>query len=213
MATGQTKQRIIQAAEKLFASHGFVRASLRQVTELAEVNLASVNYHFGSKENLILEVFRKHLDGLNVERQKAFDQVMSNHSGSGSPQPTLRELLRAFIAPALRLSTEPVKGEYFVQIVTRGFVEYKEQLRDFVAREYGDINRRYFVAIGRHLPHLPDEEVARRLDFTIGALTYSMGDFGLTKLAEGSDRENYLAATVESLVRFTEAGLIRPPDS
>ncbi|MEM7705687.1 MAG: TetR/AcrR family transcriptional regulator [Pseudomonadota bacterium] len=206
MATGQTKQRIIQAAEHLFASHGFVRASLRQVTELAEVNLASVNYHFGSKENLIQEVFRRHLDGLNVEREKAFEEVMA-----ADANPPLRDLLKAFIAPALRLSTDPVHGEYFVQIVTRGFVEYKDQFREFLSREYGDINRRFFAAIAKHLPHLPDQEVARRLDFTIGALTYSMGDFGLTKLADGTDREDYLRATIDSLVRFSEAGLTRSP--
>ncbi|MFK7955526.1 MAG: TetR/AcrR family transcriptional regulator [Lysobacterales bacterium] len=211
MASGQTKHRIIQAAEQLFATHGFVRASLRQVTELAEVNLASVNYHFGSKENLVLEVFRRHLDGLNVEREKAFESVM-NRSTEQEP-PTLSDLLTAFIAPALRLSTDPSQGEYFVQIVTRGYVEYKEELREFLAREYGDINRRFFAAIGKHLPHLPDEEVARRLDFTIGALTYSMGDFGMTKLTDGVDREAYLEATIESLVHFTQAGLIRSATS
>ncbi len=207
MASGQTKHRIIQAAEKLFATHGFVRASLRQVTELAEVNLASVNYHFGSKENLVQEVFRRHLDGLNVEREKAFDSVM-NRSSKEAP-PSLSDLLTAFIAPALRLSTDPDQGEYFVQIVTRGYVEYKEELREFLAREYGDINRRFFAAIGQHLPHLPPDEVARRLDFTIGALTYSMGDFGMTKLTDGVDRDDYLDATIDSLVRFTQAGLIR----
>lgn len=207
MPSGQTKQRIIEAAEALFAHHGFVRASLRQVTELAEVNLASVNYHFGSKENLIQEVFRRHLDGLNVEREKAFERV---HQQSGKP--SLRELLEAFIEPALRLSLDPQRGDCFVRIVTRGFVEYKDQLREFLAREYGEINRRFFAAMASHLPAMSNDEVLRRIDFTIGALTYTMGDFGLTRREADADPERYLEQMTGSLVRFAEAGLVNSLD-
>src|SRR5689334_17647730 len=72
-----TKQRILDSAESLFARHGFAGASLRQVTATANVNLAAVNYHFGSKENLINEVFRRRLDALNEERLKALQTVLA----------------------------------------------------------------------------------------------------------------------------------------
>ena len=71
-----TKQRILDSAESLFARHGFAGASLRQVTASAQVNLAAVNYHFGSKENLINEVFRRRLDSLNEERLAALAAVL-----------------------------------------------------------------------------------------------------------------------------------------
>lgn len=61
-----TKQRILEAAEDLFARHGFTGTSLRQVTSAAKVNLAAVNYHFGSKDHLIEEVLRRRLDELNA---------------------------------------------------------------------------------------------------------------------------------------------------
>src|ERR1700749_3137399 len=71
-----TKQRILDSAEALFARHGFVGASLRQVPAAAKVNLAAVNYHFGSKENLINEVFRRRLDVLNSERQRRLTETL-----------------------------------------------------------------------------------------------------------------------------------------
>ena len=64
-SSGTTKERILGAAEVLFAQHGFDGASLRQLTAAAKVNLAAVNYHFGSKEKLVEEVFRRRLDALN----------------------------------------------------------------------------------------------------------------------------------------------------
>lgn len=207
MPTNQTKERIIQAAEALFARHGFARASLRQVTQLADVNLASVNYHFGSKEKLIQHVFRRHLDVLNQEREHAFAALFE-----GDSQPDLKQLLRAFIAPALQLSTDPDQGHVFVQIVARGFVEYRNELRDFLAREYGEINRRFFAAIAGHLKHFSHDEVTRRIDFTIGALTYSMGDFGMAKFPAGGNRQQYLDSTIDSLVQYAYAGLLHPAE-
>lgn len=208
MPTNQTREQIIRAAESLFARHGFARASLRQVTQLAEVNLASVNYHFGSKEKLIQHVFRRHLDVLNQGRERAYEEL--HQAGH---QPTLSELLRAFIAPALELSTDPERGHVFVQIVARGFVEYRDELREFLSREYGEINRRFIIAIAAHLKDLSHDEVTRRIDFTIGALTYSMGDFGLAKFPAGGDRQRYLDETVASLVAYAEAGLTTAHES
>ena len=63
-----TKERILGAAEELFAQHGFAGTSLRQVTSRADVNIAAVNYHFGSKENLVNEVFRRRMDEMSERR-------------------------------------------------------------------------------------------------------------------------------------------------
>src|SRR5258705_12892313 len=63
-----TKDRILGAAEELFAQFGFAGTSLRQVTSRADVNIAAVNYHFGSKENLVNEVFRRRMDEMSEQR-------------------------------------------------------------------------------------------------------------------------------------------------
>lgn len=74
-----TKERILTAAEELFARHGFDGASLRQLTAAAGVNLAAVNYHFGSKDRLIEEVFRRRLDQLNGHRMTALSPGLLPH--------------------------------------------------------------------------------------------------------------------------------------
>ena len=95
-----TKQLILDSAEALFERHCFVGASMRQVTAAAKVNLAAVNYHFGSKENLINEVFRRRLDVLNSERLRALAGVESN------PGHCLEDVLAAFVEPALARGTD-----------------------------------------------------------------------------------------------------------
>ena len=70
-----TRERILDAAERLFMTHGFDGASMRQITGEAAVNLAAVNYHFGSKEALMQEVFRRRLDWLNDERIRVLDEM------------------------------------------------------------------------------------------------------------------------------------------
>ena len=91
-----TKERILGAAETLFAQHGFAGTSLRQVTSRADVNLAAVNYHFGSKENLINEVFRRRMDEMSQARLTALEAAKSRAESE-----RLQAVLAAFIEPAL----------------------------------------------------------------------------------------------------------------
>ncbi|MGE4359676.1 MAG: TetR/AcrR family transcriptional regulator, partial [Lysobacteraceae bacterium] len=95
-----TKQRILDVAEALFAEHGFAGTSLRLVTSQAEVNLAAVNYHFGSKDNLITEVFRHRMDAMSQARLERLEHARK------VPNVVLEEVLRAFIEPALALSLD-----------------------------------------------------------------------------------------------------------
>src|SRR3982751_5339245 len=96
-----TKDRILGAAEELFAQYGFSGTSLRQVTSRADVNLAAVNYHFGSKENLINEVFRRRMDEMSQARLSALATAQT------LPAPErLAGVLAAFIEPALALTLD-----------------------------------------------------------------------------------------------------------
>ncbi|KAB7772844.1 TetR family transcriptional regulator, partial [Xanthomonas sp. LMG 12460] len=76
-----TKDRILSAAEELFAQHGFSGTSLRQVTSQADVNIAAVNYHFGSKENLVNEVFRRRMDEMTAARMAQLETAQRQHPG------------------------------------------------------------------------------------------------------------------------------------
>ncbi len=199
-----TKDRILSAAESLFAQHGFAGTSLRQVTARADVNIAAVNYHFGSKENLVNEVFRRRLDELSEQRLRRLAEA-------GRETPTsLSLVLAAFIEPALELTLDRHGGAAFVRVLARAYAEKNDRLRSFLSDNYGHVLRKFARALSECLPELPKDELYWRLDFTAGALTYAMADFGLIKRPNGVDERTHCARAAESLIRYAAAGLRAP---
>jgi AcrR family transcriptional regulator len=196
-----TRQRILGAAEALFAEHGFAGASLRQVTAAANVNLAAVNYHFGSKDNLIEEVFRRRLDELSRRRLERLAKV----TASGSP--TLEALLDAFITPALELSLDQKGGAIFMRVLARAFAEHNEHLRRFLSENYGHVLKEFVAAFAVLLPQLGKEELYWRLDIATGALTYAMADFGMIQRRTGESGRAHREQMARHLIHFTAAGL------
>lgn len=193
-----TKDRILGAAEELFAQHGFAGTSLRQVTSKADVNIAAVNYHFGSKENLINEVFRRRMDDMSKARIAQLKSALANDPND------LHALLAAFVEPAL--ATIERSGA-FVRVLARAYVEKNDNLRQFLSENYGHVLREFAKAIAPCVPQLSKEQLYWRLDFTIGALTYTMADFGTVKRREGVTETAHRERAAAELIRFAEAGL------
>lgn len=196
-----TRQRILGAAEALFAERGFAGASLRQVTAAAKVNLAAVNYHFGSKDNLIEEVFRRRLDELSQQRLARLAEV--NASGKA----TLEALLDAFITPALELSRDRKGGAVFMRVLARAFAEHNSNLRTFLSDNYGHVLKDFAAAFARVLPGLDKQELYWRLDIAVGALTYAMADFGVIQRRTGESEREHREQMARHLIHFTAAGL------
>jgi AcrR family transcriptional regulator len=196
-----TRERILHVAESLFASHGFTGASLRHVTAVAKVNLAAVNYHFGSKEKLIEEVFRHRLDELSRQRMAALAATALN------PDSQLEDVLAAFIYPALEQSMDNAGGAAFVRVLARAYAEHDERLRKFLSDNYGHVLREFASAFAALLPHLSKDELYWRLDIVAGALTYAMADFGMIKRKTDISEHHHCARTAQHLVRFAAAGL------
>ncbi len=196
-----TKDRILGAAESLFAQQGFAGTSLREVTSRADVNIAAVNYHFGSKENLINEVFRRRLDELSERRLGALKAARDQHPDD------LEGILAAFIEPALALSMDRQGGSAFVRVLARAYAEKDERLRQFVSEHYGHVMREFSKAISTSLPNLSRETLGWRLDFVAGALTYAMADFGHNKRTGAGNDEAHCKRAAQELVRFAAAGL------
>ena len=101
--SADTKTRILDAAERLFVEHGFEATSLRQLTTAAGVNLAAVNYHFGSKEELFQAVLTRRLDPMNQERIERLEKL--EREASGKPL-SCEKILFAMLIPALRLARD-----------------------------------------------------------------------------------------------------------
>lgn len=195
-----TKERIIHAAEDLFAQHGFAGTSLRQVTSRADVNIAAVNYHFGSKENLVHEVFKHRMDEMSEKRLASLAAAIEK-----DPE-NLEAILLAFIQPALALTLDR-HGASFVRVLARAYAEKNDGLRNFLSENYGQVLREFAKAIAHCLPNLSKEELYWRMDFVAGALTYAMADFGLIKRQPGVSEKAHCEKAAQHLIKFAQAGL------
>src|SRR5438876_7809850 len=102
-----TRSRILDVAEELFGELGLGRVSIRNITRKAKVNLAAINYHFGSKEDLITAVFERRVVPVNEARLAALDTV---EKSAGKRIPRLEDILEAFIRPALQSSLQRSRG-------------------------------------------------------------------------------------------------------
>ena len=195
-----TKDWILYAAEELFAQQGFASTSLRQVTSRADVNIAAVNYHFGSKENLVNEVFRRRMDDMSRERLAALQQAVEAHPGQLEP------ILAAFVEPALAMAQDRHGGGAFIRVIARAYAESNDSLRKFLSDQYGHVLREFAKALAGCVPGLGKEALYWRLDFLSGALTYAMADFGLIKRPAGVSEATHRQRAAKALIRFAAAG-------
>ena len=152
-----TRERILDAAERLFMVHGFDGASMRQITGEAAVNLAAVNYHFGSKEALMQEVFRRRLDWLNKERMRVLNE-MEEAAGGKPLKPS--QIVDGFFGTLLRLAEDKRRGGIvFLRLLGRTLTDPSDFIRTFLADEYGEVMDRYKDALFKALPDVPRAEI------------------------------------------------------
>jgi len=109
-----TPERLLDAAEDLFAEHGFADTSVRDLTAAAECNIASVNYHFGSKDNLYLEMFRRAIGEMREHRLKAIGEAMA--AGNPSTDNLVRAFCDSFIEPII---ADPERGDRLMRLYSR----------------------------------------------------------------------------------------------
>src|SRR6188508_514363 len=121
-----TKAAVLAAAERLFAVLGFRQVSVRDITAEAEVNLASVNYHFGSKDALLFAIFRRRTAELNRERARMLHEASDRADG----KPGVRDILEALFAPPLKWADPTNDRRISVQFIIRARSEGTEEMRD-----------------------------------------------------------------------------------
>ncbi|MBS0355961.1 MAG: TetR family transcriptional regulator [Proteobacteria bacterium] len=167
-----TRERILDAAERLFMANGYEGTSMRQITSGAGVNLAAVNYHFGSKESLMQEVFRRRLDWLNDERMRILDAL--ERESAGKPlKPS--QIVDGFFGTLLRLADNEARGGMtFLRLLGRTLTEPTEFIHTFLAREYRTVVERYKEALFKALPDVPKAEIVWRFHFMLGATSFAI---------------------------------------
>jgi len=206
----ETRTRILDAAEELFMQHGFEATSMRLLTAKAGVNLAAVNYHFGSKDALIEAVFRRRVDPMNAARIAELEQLEADAGGRLLPPETI---IRAFIGPSLRLIEDAKSGgRNFIRLLGRTYTEPAKPIRALIGQLYAPAMERYKNAFERALPHMPREELVWRLHFMFGTLSYTLAATDAVQLIAGCKPEDRYDARLleERLCAFLAAGLNAP---
>lgn len=205
-----TKDRILDVAEQLFAENGFGATSMRAITNEAGVNLAAVNYHFGSKDGLVQAIFSRRLIPMNEERLR---RLRALEQERGRPIP-LNELVHAFIGPALELSRDVRGGgARFIRLLGRSYTEPSDSLQDAVRAMYQEVIDRFKPAFAAALPGLDREELYWRLHFLVGTLAYCMAGSDMMRLIATSrlSEDSRHELLMQRLTAFLTAGLQAPP--
>lgn len=204
-----TRARILDVAESLFVQHGFEATTLRMITAAAKANLAAVNYHFGSKEALVEEVFRRKLTGLNALRIAELDRL-EKAAGGAAVKP--RQIVEAFFGVSVRMADDVAGGgRSFMRLLGRAYTEPTEFVRHFLAAEYAEVVARYKAAFFKALPDVPKEEFLWRFHFMQGALSYAIsGADALNVLGEGQLDDANTEVLYGRLMSFLIGGLRAP---
>ena len=208
--SADTKTRILDAAESLFVEHGFEATSLRSLTSAAGVNLAAVNYHFGSKEELFQAVLTRRLDPMNQER---IDRLERMQREAGGKPLSCERILSGMLVPALRLARDQKRGgQSFLRLLGRAYADPAPFIRHFLSAQYAQMIGRYKEAFLQALPHLSRQELTWRLHFVMGALSYTLAGTDALKLfaqmsPQEKDNDELL---IQRLAPFLVAGLKAP---
>ena len=195
-----TKDRILDTAERLIGEQGYAATSLRQVIAEAGVNLAAVHYHFGSKEELLDAVVTRKVTPVNEARVARLERVEAE---AGSGPIVVEKVLEAFLIP-----TAEVASQYpgFVRLMGQMLAE--GMMPRIVERHFQATGRRFVSALRRAVPELPQEELLWRVHFMVGAMAHTMCGPPIFPRMAG-DPEG-MEPRMERLVTFLGAGFRAP---
>lgn len=180
----ETKDRILDAAESLFVANGFQSTSLRRITTMAGVNLAAVNYHFQSKEQLILAVMVRKLEPVNRRRLLLLDRFESE---SPSHPPSLEKVLIAFLQPVVDEQASGVDLGSFPILMGRLYTEPGGLFQKLFSVAFASIAKRFKDAMTRALPGADPLDILWGMHLTVGAMAHYLARPPVLALLAGRD--------------------------
>lgn len=196
-AESETRRRLIEASERLFAEKGFDVVSLRHITSEAGVNVAAVNYHFGSKEGLILEVIRRRVQPINRRRLEILDRL---EEAAAPGAVALEDVLDAYFRPVIGVFGESARERsVFFQIVGRCLAQDDERMSDWMMKEFREVFDRFTAALERALPGVDRREIQLRLLFAAGTMVHTLSNAG--RFEEVTGQPDSIIVSTEQLTR------------
>jgi AcrR family transcriptional regulator len=191
-----TRQKILDTAERLIADQGYAATSLRHIIGEAGVNLAAVHYHFGSKEDLLDELILRKAKSVNEERLALLAHYETE---AGHAPVAVEKVLHAFFAPMIERGD---RNPQFIRLMGRMHAE--GLIPAIVAKHFQPTLARFTEALRRSLPQLSEGEMNSRLQFMIGAMSHAVCGQGQVPA------ETDFGRTMRRLMVFLSGGLQAP---
>ena len=193
-----TKSRILDAAERLFAENGYAATSLRRIISDARVNLAAVHYHFGSKQDLLDQVIVRKAGPMNERRLQLLEQFESEAAPAAA---SVEKIVEAFILPALLIDKSPE----FVRLMGR--VHAEGLMPEIARRNFQPTIARFLSALQKALPEQSTEELVWKAHFALGAMARALS--GRPDIDSETAGESSLGIATR-LVAFVSSGFKAP---
>ncbi|MDB6138233.1 MAG: transcriptional regulator, TetR family [Verrucomicrobiaceae bacterium] len=207
-ALSSTRTNLMDAAERLFAEKGVEATSVRDITKAADANQGAINYHFQSKDKLVLEVFARRIELVIRQSLLKLDALEA-----AAAQPTLEQVLGALIRPMVEDEMSRERKDEFMRLISRSFKEPRTEIKEFVERTFGEMVIRFDTAILRTVPGLTREALFWPMNFAMGGMQHGLDRWsrfdclpvppGLDPKNLRPDREGFL----QKLITFAAAGI------
>jgi len=196
---------ILDAAERIFALHGFDGASMRQIAAEAGVAQALLHYHFGTKEKLFEAMFARRSDAINAERAGRLERLFGP---DGRGRPSLESLIEALFRPTVELGHEGQGGNMFSRILAATANADDERSRALIGTHYDDIAQKFIDAFCRVRPGLKPADAVWSYMFAIGVGMTMMAATGRPgRLSGGICNDQDVDAIMARIVPFISAGI------
>lgn len=197
------KRKLLDAAEQLFAEKGFESVAVRDVSEAVKMNVASVNYHFGSRAGLLATVILHYATPIHEERLARLETVERKRGGKGVE---VEEILAAFIRPLLgNFELRQTAESVFYKLVGRILMDHGESLPRSYKEPFSEVNERFTRAFAKALPEMSAEDLIARFHFIQGALIHLLTQQSL--LLQSGKSQPTMEESLERLISFAAVGL------
>jgi AcrR family transcriptional regulator len=171
-ASSETRERVLEVAERLFAERGLDAVSIRDIVAAAGAHLGAINYHFGTKDRLIEAVFERRLVPSAQEQLRAL-QAVEKSAGDGPPP--LEAVLEAIFRPVVHGAMEPKRGgATFGKLMARSLVDPNPIMEKVMHSHFTPVVKRVDAALLRAMPNLTPEDVFWRMHLLMGGVHQSL---------------------------------------